>query len=80
LRRFALDFPSSRVDNAAGWFDERVSAAGAFLVGCLTLFQPSLLVGLHVGPFLFSPERETVGCAFFQTGDESWEKGCIAAI
>jgi cold-inducible RNA-binding protein len=31
--RILLDFPLGRVDNAAGWFDEFVSAAGSFPVG-----------------------------------------------
>jgi hypothetical protein len=44
---FLLDFALRCVDNACGWFDDRVSAAALFLSRLRTLFQPSLLVGLH---------------------------------
>ncbi len=51
-----MDFCPTCVDNAFGWFSESDSVSRFFLVGCLCLFQPHLLAGLHFGPFLCSPE------------------------
>jgi hypothetical protein len=53
--RFALDIPLGEVDNAAGWFSERVSVSRASVVGCLCLFQPHLLAGLHSWPLSLQP-------------------------
>src|SRR6478735_3838525 len=38
--------------------------AVSFLVGCLCLFQPHLLAGLHLGPFLCSPESKIWAATF----------------
>src|SRR6476646_11835686 len=38
--------------------------AVSFLVGCLCLFQPHLLAGFHLGPFLCSPESKIWAATF----------------
>jgi hypothetical protein len=53
---FSLDIARLLADNAFGWFCESVFSAGAIWSAAQMLFQPCLLAGLHVGPFLFSPE------------------------
>ena len=59
--KFRLDIASGGVDNAAGWFDERVSAAGSFLVGFGRSFSRPSWRASMLGPFRFSPESETLG-------------------
>ena len=59
-----MDFCQAYVDNACGWFSESDSVSRFFLVGCLCLFQPHLLAGLHLGPFLCSPESKIWAATF----------------
>src|SRR4051812_6419983 len=67
--RFCMDFCPPFADNASGWFSESVSVSRFFLVGCLCLFQPHLLAGLHLGPFLCSPESKIWAATFSNAGD-----------
>ena len=57
---FLLDIRPDRVDNAPGWFDECVSAAGPFLVGSGRSFsRPSWWASMHdlsmYGPLTNAP-------------------------
>ena len=38
--------------------------AATFVIGCLCLFQPHLLAGLHLGPFICSPESKIWAATF----------------
>ena len=62
-----LDFPRPCGNNPRGWFDERIFATVLELRQLYAL-RASLLVGLHVGPFLMAP-KVLVGCYFPTTGD-----------